>query len=274
MSPADTDVAVELADRIARAPRPVLLGLDIDGVLAPIVAHADDAVLLAGVDAALERICSAEGVVVAAVSGRGLASMLTFGLPVDVRLTGSHGMEVHGRPMTPLDVVEQARFDRLHTLSVSAASDAGEGAWVESKVASVAVHIREADPDLGAAVLSRLAADARLVDGATSKPGTAVLELFARHASKGTAIGDLRAATGARTVVFVGDDLTDEEAFAVLGPDDVSIKVGDAPTVARSRLRDPHHVLRWLELLADRLQRRSDQPTSDQPTSDEPTSEE
>lgn len=274
MSSGDADVARDLADRIACALRPVLLGLDIDGVLAPIVAHADDAILLAGVDAALERICSADGVVVAAVSGRGLASMLTFGLPTAVRLTGSHGMEIHGEPMTPLDVVEQARFDELHTLSVSAASAAGAGAWVESKVASVAVHIREADPARGAAVLSRLAADARLVDGASSKPGTAVLELFARHASKGTAIADLRAAIGARTVVFVGDDLTDEEAFAVLGPDDVSIKVGDAPTVAQWRLRDPHHVLQWLQLLAEGLQARSEQPNSEQANSEQANSEE
>jgi hypothetical protein len=74
------------------------------------------------------------------------------------------------------------------------------------------------------------------------------LEAFARHADKGSALVEL----GARSArsppcVFVGDDVTDEEAFARLGPDDVTIKVGDDDTIARHRLPDPDAVLAFLQ---------------------------
>ena len=52
------------------------------------------------------------------------------------------------------------------------------------------------------------------------------------------------------TTVFVGDDVTDEDAFAHLGPDDIAIKVGDADTIATYRLHDPAAVLAWLRALS------------------------
>jgi trehalose-phosphatase len=52
------------------------------------------------------------------------------------------------------------------------------------------------------------------------------------------------------TTVFLGDDVTDEDAFARLSPTDVAIKVGDADTIAPHRLRDPHAVLAFLQALA------------------------
>ena len=51
--------------------------------------------------------------------------------------------------------------------------------------------------------------------------------------------------------VFVGDDLTDEEAFAAVGAGDVTIKVGTASTIATRRLRDPAAVLEFLTALVD-----------------------
>ena len=59
--------------------------------------------------------------------------------------------------------------------------------------------------------------------------------------------------SGAATAVFVGDDLTDEEAFAVLRHSDISIKVGDADTVAHHRLDGPAQVRAWLRELAELL---------------------
>jgi trehalose-6-phosphatase len=231
------DDAVELAQRVATAPRPIVIGLDIDGVLSPLVDHADDARLLDGVADAIERLDTLDDVTIAAVSGRALASMRTFGLPSHVHLIGSHGMEAADTPMLPLTDVERTRLSTLLVLAQDAAATAGPGAWVANPETS-----RQALADLG-----RQTAD---VDGASSKPGSNVLELFARHASKGTAMHGLRQTINASTVVFIGDDVTDEEAFAVLGGDDISIKVGTAPTIARHRLRDPHAVLRWLTALA------------------------
>jgi trehalose 6-phosphate phosphatase len=77
-----------------------------------------------------------------------------------------------------------------------------------------------------------------------------VLEAFARHADKGSALVEL-APVGSVSPppLFVGDDVTDEEAFARLGPDDVTIKVGDDDTIARHRLPDPDAVLAFLQAI-------------------------
>ncbi len=242
-----------LATRIAASPRPVLVGLDIDGVLSPLVDHADDARLLDGVADALARFRDIDDVILAAVSGRALASMLIFDLPDHVVLVGSHGMEEQRRPMRPLTPTEVARLATLTDLANAAARDAGDGAWVESKKASVVLHVRTADVEAGRAALTLLDHRATAVPGATIKHGSNVVELFARHASKGTALRQLRGDTAAQTVVFVGDDITDEEAFAALVDGDVTIKVGAAPTIAAERLRDPSDVRELLTALATEL---------------------
>ncbi len=238
-----------LADLVASSPRPLLIGLDVDGVLAPLVDHADDARLLPGIAAAVAAVARLDGVHVAAVSGRSLEGLDQFDFGADVHVIGSHGMESRGLPTQPLTEIEQQRLVALDHLAVAAAEGLGAGAWVERKPASVALHVRRVDATLGGIALDALRADAELVDGTTAKAGSNVLELFARHADKGTALVEFGSRLGVTTTVFVGDDITDEDAFARLGDADFAIKVGDADTIARHRLRDPDAVLAWLDAL-------------------------
>ncbi len=247
------DDPAALADLVATSSRPLLIGLDVDGVLAPIVSHADHAALTPGVLGSMVKIAAAPGVHVAVLSGRSVADLERFDFPHNVDLVGSHGMETNEQEIRPLDAHEQQRLDTLRALSLVAAESAGHGAWVEHKPASVALHVREVPPDRAAAALNQLREAALDVDGATVKDGSAVLELFTRGASKGDAIVRLAAGVASTTTVFVGDDLTDEDAFRSLTPADVSIKVGDADTAARHRLRDTAAVAEWLRRLADKL---------------------
>jgi trehalose 6-phosphate phosphatase len=243
------DDPVDIARRVAACLRPMLVGLDVDGVLAPIVAHADDAALLAGMSEAVSAVAAVGGLHVAVVSGRSLAGLAQFGFGDDVEVIGSHGMETRGHPMEPLTDAERTLLAALDGAAVAAAERAGAGAWVERKPASVVLHVRQADDSAGAIALLELAHVASGFDGATVKAGSDVLEAFARHTDKGTALMALASDLGAVTTVFLGDDLTDEEAFARLSPTDVAIKVGDAETVAAYRLRDPHAVLAFLQAL-------------------------
>ncbi|NND73580.1 MAG: trehalose-phosphatase [Ilumatobacter sp.] len=242
-----------LAAVVADAPRPLLIGLDIDGVLAPIVAHADDSELLDGVAAAVGRLANRPDVTVAAVSGRSLASIRSFGLPDGLELVGGHGMERSDRPTRPLDDEEAARLTELRRLADDAAAAAGDGAWVEQKSASVVLHVRQADRERGSRAIATLDEQCAAIEGAEQKHGSEVLELFARSASKGAAMATLGTEAGAATSVFVGDDVTDEEAFAALADFDIAIKVGSAATIAGHRLRDPAAVLAWLRALGDAL---------------------
>jgi trehalose-phosphatase len=190
---------------------------------------------------------------VAIVSGRSLGDLSRFDFPPAADLIGSHGMETSSSALRPLDDVERQRLDTLRQLAADAASAAGEGAWVESKPASVVLHVREASPELASSAMDTLRWKATAVEGTSAKNGSAVLELFTRSASKGDALTRLGRDIGVASSVFVGDDVTDEEAFAVLGTGDVTVKVGGADTIAAYRLRDPDAVAEWLADLANVL---------------------
>jgi trehalose 6-phosphate phosphatase len=70
------------------------------------------------------------------------------------------------------------------------------------------------------------------------------------RADKGTALLALRDAVGADAVAYFGDDVTDEHVFALLGPGDVGVKVGQGDTAAAWRVSGPPEVAEALALLA------------------------
>ena len=88
-------------------------------------------------------------------------------------------------------------------------------------------------------------------DGFSKTTGKCVVEFSATRATKGTWIEGLRDRVGATAVVFLGDDTTDEDGFAVLNqPPDLGVKVGEGETHAQLRVADVHAVSDFLEQLA------------------------
>jgi trehalose-phosphatase len=237
-----------VATGAAQLERPLLVGLDVDGVLAPIVAHADDAQLLPGVLEAVGEL--ADKTPVAVVSGRTVEDLSRFGFPDVVEMFGLHGLQRRDEREVELGDHERQRLDRLAALAAAAATLAGDGAWVELKPAGVVLHVREAHPEIGARSAELLAQRAQDVTGAHIKPGHGVVELLARSTSKATAIAELQREYAARSVSFVGDDVTDEEVFAAIAERGCAIRVGPGATVATHRLAGPPEVLEFLHALA------------------------
>lgn len=250
-APGTYDDPVAVAEDVMALAAPPLVGFDVDGVLAPIVAHAADAALLPGVLSRLIQL--AKHLPVAVVSGRAVGDLARFGFPASLMVSGSHGAERRGLPLAPLSTVESARLTRLRSLAATAANEAGNGAWVEHKPTGVVLHIRESDPARGQAAADRLVGVGALVAGAQVKQGHGVVELVARPASKATAIRTMWDESGASSVAYVGDDATDEDVFRSLGPGDLGIRVGPGPTAATRRLADPVAVTRYLGALVERL---------------------
>ena len=87
----------------------------------------------------------------------------------------------------------------------------------------------------------------------TLKPGKDVLELAVTDADKGSAVLRLAAELGAAATIYLGDDVTDEDAFRALGADDVTVKIGDGETAAAHRVADPTAAVAVLERLAGLL---------------------
>ena len=245
------DDPAAVADDVAGRPGPLLAAFDVDGVLAPIVSHAADAALLPGVLDALIALAALTPVGV--VSGRAVENLERFGFPESFLVAGSHGAERRGVPLVPLSALERQRLDRLHALAERAAADAGPGAWVETKPTSVVLHVREADAERGAAAIDQLARLAALVSGAHVRRGHSVLELATRTATKAAAIAAMRLDLPPGPVLYVGDDITDEDVFSSLTPVDIGVRVGPGPTAATKRLRDPRAVLTLVRRLVERL---------------------
>jgi trehalose 6-phosphate phosphatase len=242
--PADLDAA--LADLARR--RPVLIASDYDGVLAPLVGDPSAALLLPGMADVLARLTRCDGVTVALVSGRGVADLQTVsGLTGDYRWVGSHGAEFDG----PLSDELAGRRDALTDVLAPVVTGT-PGALLEIKPASVAVHVRKvADRAVAAALLeeARMLVDSSL----TLKPGKEVLEVAVTDADKGTALRRLIAEIEPASTIYLGDDVTDEDAFRALGPSDVTVKIGNGETDARHRVADPAGALAVLGRLADLL---------------------
>ncbi len=238
---------------VAAVPR-LLLALDFDGVLAPIVDVPSQARPLPESAAALGALATLAGTTVALVSGRGLADLAAvsgFGSPI--RLVGSHGGEFDDGAAV-LDDAQRDRLDRL-AAELRELVDGQPGVVLEDKPAGVAVHVRNAEPDVGARVLDAVRAGPAARAGVEATPGKAVLDLSVTRMDKGAAIDVLRERLSADAVLFAGDDVTDETAFARLRPGDVGVKVGPGETAAEHRVAGPPEIGALLErLLAARIE--------------------
>jgi len=235
----------------ALAETPVLLvASDFDGVLAPLVADPDAAAPLPAAVAALRELAGLPRTSVALVSGRALADLGRLsGLAGTAHLVGSHGAEADGGSPAVLGPDEAALLTRVRTALEELAAG-HDGVLVEAKPASATLHVRQADR-----ATARELTDAALTGpgrwaGVHVTPGKEVVELVVVRTSKGTALDVLRDRLEATAVLYAGDDVTDETAFAVLGPGDVGIKVGPGDTAAAHRVAEPADVVTVLERLA------------------------
>ena len=240
---------------LARCPE-VLVALDFDGVLAPIVLDPDDARPLPRSRDAVHALAALPGVHVALVSGRTLDDLRRLAdPPTSASLVGSHGAQVadeSGRDVGAAACLDDATRDLLARVSAGlhAIADRYEGAYVEDKPAGAVFHTRRMTDRAAAEGAAREAADGPGAWPAVRRTlGKEVVDLSVVDVDKGVALQRLRESLGDVAVLYAGDDVTDEHAFAVLGADDVTVKVGDGDTAATHRVGAPEDVAALLERL-------------------------
>lgn len=230
----------------------VLVALDFDGVLAPIVDVPQDARALPRSARALAALGELARVDLALVSGRALDDLRAVAGPPDgTLLVASHGAEVDGLP-SPLDDETRALLAGVRSDLEQVAAD-HPGTHVETKPAAAVLHTRRAERDVAAAAAEAARRGPGARRGVHQMTGKEVVELSVVRADKGSALTALRDRLGVGAVVYVGDDATDENAFAVLRGDDLGVKVGQGRTLARHRLDDPAQVSVLLERLVEVL---------------------
>ncbi|AWB88697.1 trehalose-phosphatase [Homoserinimonas hongtaonis] len=238
---------------LATTPR-LLVALDFDGTLAPLVDRPEEARALPAAREAMLALTRAPDTRVALISGRAMQSLMHVAEPPEaVWLSGSHGVEVRldAAPGVSLSEAEQGDLSRLREI-LEAAAAPFDDIWIEVKPAGFALHSRSATPQ-DAEEAERQAHErvSTELPAITERRGSNVLEFSVRSTTKGDAVRMLREAAGATAVLFAGDDVTDEDGFAVLGDADVGIKCGPGATAAKFRVEDPAAVARVLSRLAE-----------------------
>jgi len=243
---------VSSIEAVAFAPV-LLVTSDYDGTLAPIVDDPNRAFPRRETMVALKRLAAMPHTHVALISGRSLKDLAVLtGSPESIRLVGSHGSEFDLDFSNQIDPAAAELLEQIGE-ELAAIAERAPGAALECKPASIAFHYRNVESralrhELVEAVEHGPAAHS----GVYTRHGKMVVELAVVATDKGSALDTIRADVGASAVVYIGDDVTDEDAFATLRGPDLGIKVGPGETVAQMRLDSTDDVSRYLAALAER----------------------
>lgn len=221
----------------------VLLAFDYDGVLAPLVKKPSGARMRSSTRALLARVARLHPVAV--VSGRAWKDCARFVDGLAPIVVGNHGFEL-GHPVpVPASVLRKVRGWRGQ---LERSLDGIDGIHFEDKRSTLAVHYglsrdwRRAERVVYEA--------ANQLEGTRLLPGKKVLNVLPRDfPTKGDAVRTLVARLGCEGTVYLGDDVTDEDVFAIGPPLVFGVHVGKGPSLAPWRLHAQADVDRLMEFL-------------------------
>ena len=228
--------------------------LDFDGTIAPFVVDRSLAAPYPGVRSRLRALVLAPHPTrVAIVSGRALSDLRArAAIEAPVELWGSHGLERLTADGRELSEPPPARIGRLLQEIATAFAANGLSAVLERKPYGVAIHRRgtpaEAFERARCELLERFASPAAEA-GLQRLAFDGGVELRLAGSDKGIAVRAMLAELGEdAAVAYLGDDLTDEDAFAALGDRGLSVLVGATPhpTRAHAWIRPPEEVFQFL----------------------------
>ncbi len=252
--PVLTQPLFEHLDDVKRAligAKRILLLLDFDGTLAPIVEKPELAKLPEQTSALLLALNAEPRVSIAVISGRSLAD-LRERIGLELIFAGNHGFEIEGPGLTfhPPDLTG------TRLLMLTLANDLShqlakiDGVLIENKGPTLSVHYRKVNVKMVATILGTVASVftpySRLLE---LHEGKKVLEIRPRvEWNKGKAAQWIleHVEDGRVIAVCIGDDTTDEDIFRSL-PGSISIKVGKEDTAARYRISTPEEVRFFLQ---------------------------
>jgi trehalose 6-phosphate phosphatase len=218
-------LSAEVVDRLAQlAWSRVLLAFDFDGTLAPIVTNRAEASMRPITRRLLASICDLYPCAI--ISGRSRSDVLRrLGEASPSFVVGNHGIEPGAVSESTRGLMDRARVELEGLLR-------GQGGIeIEDKQHSLSLHYRKARRKGEArAVLEH--AITHLPSAIRIVPGKCVINVLpAATPHKGDALLRLRSEAGMDTAIFVGDDLTDEDIFALDQPGRLmTIRIGASRT--------------------------------------------
>jgi trehalose 6-phosphate phosphatase len=242
----------EIARRVGRA-RSVRLFLDFDGTLVAIRRSPEGVTFSNRTRQVLDRISSHRRVTAVIVSGRRRVALRRFVQLPRVQYWGLYGWE--RGPARRLSRAAVWELSRVRASLVAGLRDR-PGVRVEDKRMSVSVHTRGASRTERQRAHELLASTLRACSHLYVLPASQVWEVLPRQIpGKGGAIRDaVRRLRSPFLPIYVGDDTTDEPAFALLDRG-ITVKVGGSGRDTRARywLASPVEVRGFIERLEGEL---------------------
>jgi trehalose 6-phosphate phosphatase len=242
----------------------LLVALDFDGTLAPIVSRPENAQMLESARGGIERLLKRGDTDVAFISGRSLADLRDRCAFEGVYYSGNHGLEMDGPGVR--ETREQALELRPRVRAIAGVLerklDGINGVVLEDKDLTLSVHSRMIEDEEERERVHEIVKDTLRAGGNGLKLtyGKRVIEVRPDvEWHKGEATLYLieaveKARSSAVFPIFIGDDITDEDAFAALQGRGAGVLVaGGLPerTAATAWVRSPHEVALLLEALAE-----------------------
>lgn len=244
--------------------------LDYDGTLTPVVDHPSKARLPTAMKVLLEPLARRPGIRVALVSGRCSSDLKRLVDVPGLYYVGNHGLELRGPGLRYVNQVARANRPLLRRIAneLKITLRLIPGAWVEEKGLTLSVHWRNV-PQAASPRFRRLVARCMapyLKQGAIRVTrGKRVIEIrppvdWDKGAGVTWLLRRLAGRSGLRrtAVMCIGDDRTDEDAFAVVNRvGGISVSVGSRArrTVAKYSLKDVAEVGAWLRVLLETWKR-------------------
>jgi trehalose 6-phosphate synthase/phosphatase len=250
--PEPEPVGQEVVDRIRRARNLVIL-LDYDGTLVPFELEPSAAVPDRALVRLLGNLAARLGTTVHVVSGRTRHDLERWFDTTAISLHAEHGLwsRKPGRAWVRRFTAAQS-WKRVAREMLEGFARHVPGSLIEEKSAGLVWHYRAAEaPAVDLAKELRL----HLIELLGSAPvdvlaGDMTLEIRAAGVNKGLVVEAALANREDALVVAIGDDRTDEDLFAAIPEEGITIGVGSFPTSARWRLKDWREVRRVLRAIA------------------------
>ncbi|SMY11694.1 trehalose-phosphatase [Brevibacterium jeotgali] len=255
--------------------RTLLIALDFDGVIAPLQDDPGSSAPLPASADAVAALAALPHTPVGYISGRSIAVLQDLSdAPAGAIFIGSHGLETdfsaldpaheslatarrreYSTPLTAAETATLAQLDAAFEEVRARTPAAGHGELrIERKPLGRTAHTRGTSAERAAFFTAELTALAERMPQLRSFAGHAMTEFAVRMETKGHGLARMLEATSADAVVFLGDDTTDEDAFAYLNErGDIAslpVKVGTQDTCAPFRIADPEAVSTILARLA------------------------
>jgi trehalose 6-phosphate phosphatase len=226
-------------------PARAALLLDLDGTLLDLAPTPDAVRVPPGLPAVLRRLRAALGEALAIITGRPIEAIDALLPGAAFAVAGEHGGVIRFAPDAPPERVSLPALPARWAAAAEALAGQHPGALFERKARGFALHYRTA-PEAASALAEGLAAILGEQETHVILPAHMAFEVRPRGADKGSALAALMARPPfrGRVPVYVGDDVTDEDAIlAAEAAGGVGLRVADA-------FGDAAGVRAWLGRLA------------------------